>query len=74
VEEFPADTDILSRCRPVYREVGGFDEFLGSARSPEDLPEPARAYLRAVEEEIATPVEMLSVGPERTETVTMQAR
>jgi adenylosuccinate synthase len=74
IEEFPADTDLLSRCRPIYREVGGFSEFLGSARTPEDLPESARAYVRALEEEIATPVEMLSVGPERTETVTMKAR
>ena len=69
-----ASPDVLQRCKPVYREVGGFCDDLGGARLPGDLPESARAYVRALEEEIQTPVEMLSVGPERTETVTMKAR
>jgi adenylosuccinate synthase len=74
VDDFPADLDVLQRCRPVFREMAGFGEELGAARRPEDLPASARAYVRALEKEIGTPVEMLSVGPERTETVTMKAR
>jgi adenylosuccinate synthase len=72
VEEFPADVDLLGRCRPVYRELPGFHEELGEVRTPEDLPARARAYVRALEEEVGAPVELLSVGPERSETVRLR--
>ncbi len=71
LEEFPADVDLLSRCRPVYRDLPGFHEALSDVRDPAALPSHAAAYVRALEEEIQTPVELLSVGPERTETLKM---
>jgi adenylosuccinate synthase len=69
IDAFPADVDLLGRCTPVYRELPGFTEELGDVREPDSLPAAARAYVQAVEEEIRTPVGLLSVGPERTETV-----
>jgi len=72
--EFPADVDALRRARPVYRDVPGFLEDLSGARAPEDLSKGAAAYVHALEEEIQAPVEIVSVGPERTETVHMGAR
>jgi len=74
VDSFPADIDALRRCRPVYREIAGFDGDLSGARTPDDLPDGARTYVAAIEEVVGVPVEIVSVGPERTETVTLGAR
>jgi len=72
--QFPADIDLLRRARPVYRDVPGFREEIGGARLPADLPASAAAYVRVIEEEVGVPVELLSVGPRRAETLTMGAR
>ncbi len=69
IDDFPADVDLLGRCRPVYRNLPGFTAQLGDVRTPDQLPDSARTYVAALEEEVGTKVEILSVGPERTETV-----
>ena len=74
LEEFPSCIDALRRARPVYRDLPGFSEALRDARTPEDLPALAAAYVHALAEEAGAPVELLSVGPERTETVKLGAR
>ncbi|MHC4850334.1 MAG: adenylosuccinate synthetase [Planctomycetota bacterium] len=71
VEHFPADVDVLQRCTPVYRELPGFEESIDGARALDELPDAARRYVAAIEEEIGTRVDILSVGPERTETITL---
>jgi adenylosuccinate synthase len=71
LESFPADLDVLLRCTPVYRDLPGFDDSLEGARSVAELPAAARAYLAALEEETGTSMEIVSVGPERTETITV---
>ncbi len=73
IEHFPADLDALQRAKPIYRDVAGFSEELSAARRREDLPERARAYVAAIEEEVGVPVSLVSVGPERTETVSLGA-
>ncbi|MCZ6573542.1 MAG: adenylosuccinate synthase [Planctomycetota bacterium] len=73
IEDFPADPDVLGRCEPIYQDVPGFMESLTDARSVDDLPERARAYVAALEQQVGARVEILSVGPERTETVAMGA-
>ena len=74
LDGFPADLDLLQRARPVYRDVPGFGEEIGEARAPGDLPAAARAYLDVLAEETGVPVEILSVGPKRSETVTLGAQ
>jgi adenylosuccinate synthase len=73
LDGFPADIDVLQRCRPVYRDVPGFSGDLCGIRRPGDLPARAREYVAAIEQEIGTEVQLLSVGPERTETITLRA-
>jgi len=69
VREFPADVDSLNRAKPVWRTLPGFDVDLGDLRRRDDLPPAVAGYVRALEEEVGAPVELLSVGPERMETV-----
>ena len=74
MEEFPADVDLLGRCEPVYLDLPGFPDALSGIRTPEELPGAARAYLDALRDAVGTPVELLSVGPERNETVRFEVR
>jgi len=71
LDNFPADVDVLKRCTPVYRDLPGFEDSLEGARAAAELPDAARAYLEAIEQEIGTSMEIVSVGPERTETITL---
>jgi adenylosuccinate synthase len=68
VDELP---DIGSRqgAVPVYEEHPGWDEEMRHVRSLEDLPSAARTYIAVLERSIGVPFELVSVGPERTETI-----
>ncbi|HFE53934.1 MAG TPA: adenylosuccinate synthase, partial [Bacteroidetes bacterium] len=72
VEEFPADCDVLTRARPVYTEVPGWQRLTGRARSAAELPERARDYIRALEDFSGVPVALVSVGSGREQIVTLR--
>jgi adenylosuccinate synthase len=69
VVDFPADLDVLAKCRPVYITLPGWHEDISGVRSFEDLPENTKNYLLRIEELMETPIEMISVGPGREETI-----
>jgi adenylosuccinate synthase len=66
---FPADLRTLENARPVYRDVRGWKSATTGARRLGDLPSAARAYLRELERVLACRISMVSVGPERNQTV-----
>jgi adenylosuccinate synthase len=70
IRELPVNLADLSDCEPVYRDMPGWGEELTAARSLEDLPAAARAYLEALEESVGVRVALISVGPERSQTIT----
>jgi adenylosuccinate synthase len=70
--EFPPSIKILKGCRPVYEEVPGWTEDLTEVKRFEDLPENARNYIKRVEELVETPVQIISVGPGRQQTMVLQ--
>lgn len=67
--EFPADAVELSRVKPVYRAMRGWQADLKSSRTVAALPPEARTYLGFIEEFVGVPVKMVSVGPRREETL-----
>lgn len=69
VEQFPAETRFLEKCRPVYEELPGWSRPISNAKRLEDLPTEARAYIERIERLTDTPVEIISVGSERNETI-----
>jgi adenylosuccinate synthase len=71
LEELPGELDDLSRVKPIYEELPGWKESLGSARTMEDLPPNALRYVRRIEETSGIPVVCLSVGPDRGETIVL---
>ena len=61
----------LKHCEPVYEELPGWRSATSSARKPEDLPKAARAYLDRISELSGAPVDILSVGAARDQTIWM---
>jgi adenylosuccinate synthase len=68
-DRFPPNQTIFNKCLPVYEELRGWKEDISAARSADDLPKEARAYLEAIEDLTATRVTWASVGPGREQTV-----
>ncbi len=61
----PAWAGDWEACRPVYETYAGWNEDLGGVRRFADLPATAQRYVRALQELMETPIEMISVGAER---------
>jgi adenylosuccinate synthase len=69
VETWPSSGAALARATPVYEDFDGWDEPIHDVRSLADLPDAARRYVTAIEEHAGVPVVLVSVGPERTQTI-----
>jgi adenylosuccinate synthase len=69
VETWPSSGAALSRAVPVYEEFEGWDQPIHAVRSLADLPEAARRYVTALEDHAGVPIVLVSVGPERTQTI-----
>lgn len=69
IEEFPNSAHVLGRCRPRYEEVDGWMSDTSGVRRYEDLPENARKYVERLSEFIGAPMEIISVGSERSQTI-----
>ena len=55
--------------KPVYETLPGWREEITACRTMDELPANARAYLRRIGELVGRPIEMVSVGPERDQTI-----
>ena len=69
LDRFPANTNLLARCQPIYQELPGWDRPTASATSLSQLPENAAAYVRRIEELVGCRVQIISTGPSRAETI-----
>ena len=67
--EFPASLEDLAKCEPVYEEFEGWTEDLTAVENYDDLPENAKKYVEKIEELTGVSVDMVSVGPKRTQTI-----
>jgi adenylosuccinate synthase len=74
VERWPASAEEVARAVPVYETFPGWPEEIHGARTPDDLPPNARAYVAALAELAGVPITLVSVGPERTQTVMLDDR
>jgi adenylosuccinate synthase len=66
---FPANIDRLAQARPVYETLAGWDEDISEATSFGALPAAAQEYVRRVEEIVGAPIEIVGVGPKRSQTI-----
>lgn len=68
-DRFCPDGFELAEVRPVYETLGGFGREIASARTLDELPPGARAYLARIESFVGVPIRTVSVGPDRTQTL-----
>lgn len=69
IDRFPANTALLARCEPIYLELPGWDQPTASATKLSKLPKNARAYVECIQELVGCPVQIISTGPSRSETI-----
>ncbi len=67
--DFPMTLRELERAEPVYETFPGFAEDVTGVRAFEDLPDSARRYVETIESLTEIPVDLISVGPGRDETI-----
>jgi adenylosuccinate synthase len=66
---FGSDAADLAGVRPRYEFLPGWDRDIRNVRRTEELPDTARAFLGRLQELLGVPISMISVGPERDETI-----
>ena len=72
LDRFPSNTGLLSRCQPVYEEHPGWEQPTASVTELSQLPDNAQSYVRRIEELVGCPVQIISTGPSREETIMVE--
>jgi adenylosuccinate synthase len=69
ITTFPSRESTLERIKPIYEELPGWQTPTTEVRTFDDLPAPARAFIKRVETLLECPVDLISVGPSREQAV-----
>jgi adenylosuccinate synthase len=68
----PTGAEALEQCKPVYEALPGWQQSTVGVTNIDQLPDNARAYLKRVEEVTGAPVDIISTGPERNQTIILR--
>lgn len=69
ITHFPSHVDDLRRVKPIYETMPGWQQDITGVRKRSDLPEKALKYVGRISELVGRPVEIISVGPDRVQTM-----
>ncbi|MEO8402800.1 MAG: adenylosuccinate synthase [Gammaproteobacteria bacterium] len=72
ITEMPTDADELLACEPIYETFPGWSETTFGVKKFADLPQNAKNYLLRVEELAGVPIDIISTGPDRNETIVLR--
>ncbi len=72
LDYFPSDMQILDEVEPIYETMPGWLTDTNSVQDFEALPEKARSYLGRLSELIETDISIISLGPDRDETIILE--
>lgn len=72
VDHFPGDLNRLAECEPVYETMPGWQMPTSDLRRYADLPDNAKRYLDRITQLSQTPISLVSVGPDREETIVVE--
>ena len=72
VDHFPSDAFKLEACQPVYETLPGWTEDVSKCRTLAELPAAARRYVDRIGELVGLPVAVVSVGPDRAQTIRLR--
>lgn len=69
VEQLPSHIEQIRRCKPIFETINGWNQPVDDVRRVEDFPAGALDYVRRIEELVGVKVGILSVGPDRAQTI-----
>ena len=72
VDIFPVGAEEAAACEPIYEEMPSWKDVTVGVQSMAALPAAAQAYVRRIEELVGVPVDMVSTGPDREETIVLR--
>ena len=72
-DDFPMTLEEVARAEPVYETMPGWHEDLTGVREFDDLPENAQRYIERIEAGVEVPVDLISIGPGRDQTICRRA-
>ncbi|WP_148715446.1 adenylosuccinate synthase [Chitinolyticbacter meiyuanensis] len=72
IDILPVGAEEIARCEPVYEQMPGWTESTFGVKRWEDLPANARAYMERIAEVCEAPVDIISTGPDREETIVLR--
>jgi adenylosuccinate synthase len=72
LDVFPASLKVLEECRPVYDTLPGWSETISEITSYRRLPRNVKNYLKRIEELTGASIDIVSVGPDREQTMVMK--
>ncbi len=71
-DELPSGAEAIAECKPIYEELPGWSEATLGIKSYDELPTNAQTYLKFLEDVTETPVDIISTGPDREETIVLR--
>ncbi len=72
IDILPSGADASANCKPIYEEIPGWTQSTVGITRYDDLPVNARLYLKRIEQACGVPVDMISTGPDRDETIVLR--
>jgi adenylosuccinate synthase len=69
IDQFPTSLTILDKCQPIYEQLPGWQTSISDIRDIKQLPQQARQYIRRLEQLLSCPIDIISVGPRREQTI-----
>jgi len=68
----PLGIDEFSACEPIYEDLPGWQASTVGITEYDNLPDNAKAYLKRIEEVVGAPIDIISTGPDRVETIILK--
>ena len=72
IKNFPSNLKTLSKCTPIYETMEGWQEDISECKKMQHLPQQAINYIKRIEKISKTPIDIISVGPDRKETIILK--
>ena len=72
VDTIPHGAENYAKCQPVFEMLPGWSQSISGVRTLDEFPEAAKRYVRRIEELVGVPVDVLSTGPDRQETILLR--
>ena len=71
LKEYPASLKVLEAVEPIYEELDGWNTDISQCKNYEELPANARYYVERISQLVGVPLGIVSVGPNRSQTIVL---